>query len=425
MQSTHWQFTALIDEISEFDDPGQGLNGALFGESATLPCEYLPFRAFPHFWGREQDLDRIDEYLDYDPSDEQLRSLAIWGVPGVGKSQTAFAYVKRKKEELDAVFWINAATELQLDEGFSEIAIKLKLPKTSADSSQAHNIYQLGKWLSQTKAKWLLVFDNVDNSKILRNYWPNSQNGSIVITCRSNTTASDPATNMIHLEPFDDEQGARLLLLLAGRKTYSETEEAASKELSKQVGGLALAIVTLAHQIKVKQTKVQRFLSSYTSDYREILEDSERSGIYYQNSAPFTFQLSFRSLQDNTKSLLAIFSLLAPNNIPDAMFAAEFVPGDVDDYSPFCFLKRDKVTKNALQELIDKGLVSKDVETDLFTIHRLIQLEFRDRMDSAALIEAFKITTGLLYEAFPKAESGNPLRAHWNTCKRLIHHVQI
>lgn len=123
---------------------------------------------------------------------------------------------------------------------------------------------------------------------------------------------------MMHLEPFDDDQGARLLLLVAGRKTYSETKEAASKELSKQVGGLALAIVTLAHQIKVKRTKVQQFLSSYTSDYHEILEDSERSGVYYQNSALVTFQLCFRSLQDNTKSLLAIFSLLAPNNIPDA-----------------------------------------------------------------------------------------------------------
>lgn len=288
MQSIHSQSTALIDKISEFDDPGQDLNGALFGKATTLPCEpceYLPFRAFPHFWGRQEDLGKIDEYLDYDPSDEQLRSLAIWGVLGVGKSQAAFAYAKRKKEELDAVFRVNAATELQLDEDFSEIAIKLKLPKTLADSSQVHNIYQLGKWLSQTKAKWLLVFDNVDNPKILKNYWPNRQNRSILITCRSSTTASDPATNMMHLEPFDDEQGARLLLLVAGRKTYSETEEAASKELSKQVGGLALAIVTLAHQIKVKWTKVQRFLFSYTSDYREILEDSERSGIYYQNSA--------------------------------------------------------------------------------------------------------------------------------------------
>lgn len=46
-------------------------------------------------------------------------------------------------------------------------------------------------------------------------------------------------------------------------------------------------------------------------------------------------------------------------------------------------------------------------------------------MDSAALIEAFKITTGLLYEALSNAESGNSLRAYWNTCKSLIHHVQI
>ncbi|KAL4900658.1 hypothetical protein BDW74DRAFT_182494 [Aspergillus multicolor] len=390
--------TALIHRISEFDDPVTIQRKTLSDDPASLPCDYLPFRAFPHFWGRQEDLARIGEYLDYDPTDEQLRSLAIWGVPGVGKSQTAFAYAKQKKEELDAVFWVCGETELQLDEGFSEISIKLKLPKAPVDSSHAHNRYLLRKWLSQTKAKWLLVFDNIDNPEILANYWPKSLNGSILITCRSSTNAADPAAEMMQLEPFDDEHGGRLLLHLAGRKTYSDAEKAASEELSNQVGGLALALVTLAHQIKIQRTRVQDFLPFYTTNYREVLEDSKRSGIYYQNSVPVAFQLTFRLLKPNTKEILALFSLLAPNDIPETLFSAEFAPSSVKDSSRFSFLKKDSVTKKALQELLDNGLVYKDIETGLFTVHRLIQIEFRDRMDSAALLDAFKVTIGLLYE---------------------------
>jgi len=79
-----------------------------------------------------------------------LRSLAIYGLGGVGKTQIALAYAHEKLSELEAVFWIPAETELALQQAFSEIAVQsLKLPNAHP---QAHheNTVLVKSWLQMT-----------------------------------------------------------------------------------------------------------------------------------------------------------------------------------------------------------------------------------------------------------------------------------
>ena len=116
-----------IMEIEEFQRLLSLSSGSQ--ELGQLPCHMLPVAKNQRFFGRVTELHQIEEYLHPADTTDGLKSLAIYGPGGVGKTQVALAYAYSKVEELDAVFWVPAGTELALQQGFSQIAVHgLKLP---------------------------------------------------------------------------------------------------------------------------------------------------------------------------------------------------------------------------------------------------------------------------------------------------------
>lgn len=136
-----------IDRLSKIRDQSSG-------DEAKLPCHILNFRHIPRFIGREDTLKEIKSTLHPDEETSDLRSLALWGTAGVGKSQTAFRYAQgRISDGLQAVFWVNSETDLQVAEAFTQIALTLGLKEADASGSpSAHdkNRYLVLSWLSKT-----------------------------------------------------------------------------------------------------------------------------------------------------------------------------------------------------------------------------------------------------------------------------------
>lgn len=61
-----------------------------------------------------------------------LRSIALYGIGGVGKSHVALKYAEKKQhnKELDAVLLIEAETHASLENSYTNAALRLKLPGT-------------------------------------------------------------------------------------------------------------------------------------------------------------------------------------------------------------------------------------------------------------------------------------------------------
>jgi hypothetical protein len=119
--------------------------------SVRLPCYVIPLSKNLRFQGRDETMANIRLILDHDADALQFQSLALFGLGGIGKTQTALAYAHEQREKkLPAVFWINSEGPLDILQGFSTIAFKLGLCAASDSQRYEQNKILVLDWLQTT-----------------------------------------------------------------------------------------------------------------------------------------------------------------------------------------------------------------------------------------------------------------------------------
>ena len=107
-----------------------------------LPCYLLASHTRnPEFFGQSNIMLQLDKALlppsEHDDSrDAGLRSFAICGVGGLGKTQIALEYAFSRKSKFDAIFFVQAHGSSNIAESFSRILTKLQLSGRSVIESQ-------------------------------------------------------------------------------------------------------------------------------------------------------------------------------------------------------------------------------------------------------------------------------------------------
>lgn len=128
----------------------EGLDDELFDESRiAFPCREIPPER-EYFQGRTETLEAIKNHLV--KSDDHVRSFAIYGLGGVGKTSLAlkFAHDCWTNRTYDAIFWIKSETSFALKQSFTDIACRLNLPDAQHGDHDS-NIIQVKNWLNQTR----------------------------------------------------------------------------------------------------------------------------------------------------------------------------------------------------------------------------------------------------------------------------------
>lgn len=120
-------------------------------ESVPQKSYYVPVRETPRFWGREDIVALIYGALTVDGSHKSsLRSFALYGMGGVGKTQTALRYVNAFRDKYDAVLWFNAENTRTLKEGCSKVAETFGLIEPHSDTGDPSFFEKVKTWLSST-----------------------------------------------------------------------------------------------------------------------------------------------------------------------------------------------------------------------------------------------------------------------------------
>jgi hypothetical protein len=344
----------------------------------------VPYRRNFFFTGRETLLTDLHTRLSTSKAAALTQAQAISGLGGIGKTQTAVEYAYRYQAEYQAVLWAGASTPLSLLTDFVKLAAVLNLPEQDAQDQQ-RTVAAVKRWL-ETQTAWLLILDNVDDVPMAANFLPLRGNGHVLLTTRAQTIG--PLGQSIEVGKMDTHEGLLLLLRRAGMlsagaslETIAEAERTTAEAIVQAFDGLPLALDQAGAYIEETECSVSDYLNGYHQRQVELLERRGQTGGEYPETVATTWSLSFErveQLSPMAADLLRACAFIPPDAIPEELFvkgASELGPG----IKP---LTTDATRLNdAIDVLRRYSLVKRDRQKRMLTIHRLVQVVLKERMN--------------------------------------------
>jgi hypothetical protein len=238
------------------------------------PVDLLPI----HFMERERELGLVRNAHQVSEENAPARC-AIWGIPGVGKTQLAIRYTKIFLEDatVSAVFWMSCSNLEKLHQGFSKLLNLIDHPDQFKPEQNAR-VVAARRWLEQPEVsgilRWLLVLDNVDISTIdfLRENLPRQgKHGRILITTRTEAVAhavckaSGRLQLSLELEPPAVENAITFFLISVGvsENSMSSVSRRQVTDLIKFLGCLPFAIEHAASFMTQSSQTIDGFTRLY------------------------------------------------------------------------------------------------------------------------------------------------------------------
>ncbi|KAI9763144.1 MAG: Vegetative incompatibility protein HET-E-1 [Geoglossum simile] len=118
-------------------------------ENFSIPFSLSTISEIEHFVAREDELRYIHEALRGDGS---RRTVVLYGLGGIGKTQLAIAYAKRHKDNYSAIFWLNIKDEDSLKQSFASVAKQILREYPSARWLSSVNMKNLDEVIDAVKA---------------------------------------------------------------------------------------------------------------------------------------------------------------------------------------------------------------------------------------------------------------------------------
>lgn len=411
----------------------------------TRPCwEFGPFGHEDEFVGREDVMDAIDAcFFPYALSGgnytRTLTCCTISGLGGIGKTQTAIEYAWSRRKLFDAIFVVQADGAANLSDSFADIASKLGLldptEKGAGSTKETDMIVSRSKamkWLSapeftnSTSEKssvrmgkevpWLLIFDNVADESLLRDYWPEGSEGCILVTTRDEKFGRFFRSQAeIALDRLDIVCGAKLLLRLSylpGSKINTQDASA----IIERLDGLPLAIQQVAPYIYHKTMSLKEFLKLFDESLRNR-NPSEAADKSWSHTLATSWALD--DLSPTATALIRTFACMYPDSIQGS--AKE--PPKVQPFLQ-SFPEDGLQYVNARNELSKGSLIRFNSETEMIRVHRLVQDIVLARITDAERLETIGFVIRVLFVTWPTTSHSFEHEArNWEVQEALLPHI--
>jgi hypothetical protein len=245
------------------------------------------------------------------------------------------------------VFWVHASNAARFEQSYRDIADWVKI--FGRRDPQANIFKLVHDWLCQSRQRWLLVLDNLDDARFLisdqadghdqaqttnvrvirkplREYLPRCERGSILVTTRNKEAALKlvEQRDIVSVEPMDKAGGIALFT----KKLGQQGDNSDVTELTAALEYMPLAIVQAAAYIlqRAPRCSVSKYLDEYRKSERKqtsLLDHDEgllRRDWEAKNSILVTWQISFEYIQQTRSSaadLLSLMSFFDRQGIPD------------------------------------------------------------------------------------------------------------
>jgi tetratricopeptide (TPR) repeat protein/transcriptional regulator with XRE-family HTH domain len=386
----------------------------------------IPIARNPFFTGREPLLALLHKRLSTARTAALTHPQALFGLGGIGKTQTATEYAFRHVDEYTHVFWMRAGTRDTLVADFVALAERLDLPEKD-EQDQQRVVAAVKRWLAVQEG-WLLILDNADDLPLAREFLPTNHKGYILFTTRHQ--AAGPIAVSIEVERLTLQEGTLLLLrwcrlldLDSPLEDATVTDRTAAERIVQEMDGLPLALVQAGAYVEETGCSLEDYLHLYTTHRKDLLARRSRLIHDYPETVDTTWSLSFQQIEQQSPAaadLLRLCAFLAPDAIPEELFtrgSAELgaIPGAAAA-DPFKL-------NEALEVLRRYSLVRRDGSRHMLSIHRLVQTVIKESMDHQTQRTWAERTVRTVNAAFPEADD-SPGEKQQYCLQYYVPHVQ-
>ncbi|KAA0935953.1 tetratricopeptide repeat protein [Streptomyces apricus] len=362
-----------------------------------------------NFTGRETLLDRLQERLLGGVT--AVLPEALHGMGGVGKSQIAVEYVYRHSRSYRLVWWVPSDQESQIIQSLVELGEQMGLqagPDMSAVPAVLDALRQ-----GEPYSNWLLVFDNAEDPRTVRKYFPNDGPGSIVVTSRNSQWSTDFGS--LEVDVFAREESVALL-----RRRSPNLPDDAVDHLAAALGDLPLAVEQAAAWLAETGMPVQQYLEAYEGNFTELMQSEPPND--YNRSVAAAWNVSLGRLREtrlDALQLLQVCSFFAPEPIDWDLFSAVrgiSVPPELQSA-----LEDPIKLGRAVREIGRYALARIDHRQNTLLMHRLVQRVLIEQMNTQEQAMMRHAAHQLLSHADPR----NPQRSgFWPRYSSLLSHLR-
>jgi tetratricopeptide (TPR) repeat protein len=388
--------------------------GPYWREARTI-IDAEAIRPVPSFSGREEELAAISAVFANDGT-----TAVVHGLGGIGKSSVAREYAWRNRDQYAVIWWLNAQTEDRIIEGLLRLGSLFTrgLDQLKDRRSAAQQV--TSSILSGFAKPILLLFDNLEDERLLRAWQPRTGSRALV-TSRNATWSAD--VSAIALAAWPVETAVGYLQRESGRTDLTNAD---GTTIAEVLGSFPLALSHAAASLRgMRMVTPQK----YMAHIGEHLSNAPR-GTEYPSSVFATFSTSIAQAEHQaagSAALLCFAAQFAPDTIPDELFRQPIdayshglqpvvhESGALDLHSALADgLRLDE----ALGTLDHLSLLAFSPSSRTYSMHRLVQLAGRDLV-RGALRTWSECAVGVAYTAFPEVEFET-----WAQCERLLPHAR-
>lgn len=380
------------------------------------PIWYVPPYT-PFFTGRERELESLRKTF---MARAGLVTQALTGLGGMGKTQTALAYAHRYRAEYQTVFWAQAENREVLFGDMTRFASILQLPARDISEQQVI-VGAVTRWL-EANTNWLLILDNVNDLALVREVLPRQGNGHVLLTTQTRALAG--VAQDAHLNELLPEDAQLLLLRRANLLRQdaplaeaSTAQQEQARALAEELGSLPLALDQAGAYLGETGCGLAAYLELYRSQRTDLLRWRGDLASSHEAVAT-TWTLALKQLEQTTPAaieLLRLCAFLHPEAIPEDLFreGAEELPPALQEAARNGFRWNE-----VLAALRRFSLIERQGETQMLSVHRLVQAVLRDELPADEQRARAERVARLVNRAFPEVKYET-----WARCQVLLPHA--
>lgn len=205
---------------------------------------------------------------------------------------------------------------------------------------------------------------------------PHGDCGAVITTSRDSNISEDLTPNNYQILEFSDEEGCGFLRSSLST-SVTVNAEGELRRINETFHGYPLALAVVAGFIRTYKCSLHEFWKIYEDNQSSTAISNLAIKDYHANLST-VWDISFSSLDDESRTILEIFALLDPDSVPYGYFTHGNVYQHIQ-WPRLRFLADPLKFFAALKNLRSQSLIRVNSNLRTISIHRYLQLSVRNR----------------------------------------------